>query len=448
MLIPPEAYFLAAAITLLAIAPFVLAPRQGTVVSPRFWFVGAFLVVFVVRPLYILHDPSFGHIYLRSQLEFPRLVVGGLVVALAGLTAYWLGYLSPLGRRIGVAVPVLSQDISPARWRQAILGCFLLGLLAYVVFVRSMGGLKELLAILYMRAAVYEAEETAGPLKELSKLVGVAALLAMHYNLRLKRAWWAWLLLVLGSVIIGTLGGRGAVAQLWVMTYLLYALAKPRYRSWKFLAALVLGVTVFAAAALGARRATKGGLEAAVASVENLPGTITEQVLDTVPMFDQMVAAIQVAGRGIPFREGSSYFELIPVMVPRMIWPIETETVGVSLRKVIEPNGIGGRPSSAMGEGYLNFGFLGALVPMFVLGVWCRFIQTFMVRSEGKSTIAPLLYTFALFGTLSLTTGVGPLALRALLFRLTACFVAFLWSARVTRLPQSDAPAESASAVA
>jgi hypothetical protein len=446
MLIPPEAYALMGAITLLGVAPFILAPTRGTLVSPRFWIVSVYLVAFVVRPLCILLNPEYAHIYIRSQVEFPLLVVGGLWMALGGLGVFWIGYFARAGARLSTLVPQLPQEISPARWRQAVLGCFLIGLACYVIFLRSMGGLKELLAVLYMRAAVYEADETAGPLKELAKLVGVAALLGMHYHIRIKRAWWSWPLLVVSSGIIGTMGGRGAVAQLWVMTYLLYALVKPRYRSWKFVGALTLGVAVFAAGALSVRRATSRGLEAAVESLHELPTTAVENALDTVPMFDQMVAAMQAAGRDIPYLEGTSYIQLIPVMVPRAIWPMETETVGVTLRKVIEPNGIGGRPSSAMGEGYLNFGLIGALVPMLFLGIWCRLMHAYIVRGENSSALAPLLYTFALFSTINFLVGVGPLAVRAFLFRLFAALVAFGWSARVgvqrdgARAPSQPSP--------
>ena len=439
MSIPPEAPILIGALVLLGLAPFLLAPRRDVVISPRFWIIGAFLGIFAIRPLFILLDPIYAHPYLSRQAEFPRLVVWGLCMALAGLAAFWVGYFVRGGKRLSELLPLLPQEISPARWRQAVLGCFLLGLAAYLIFLRSMGGLKTLLAVLYMRAAVYEADETAGPMKELAKLVGVAALLGIHYHLRIRRARWAWPLLGVSSVIIGTMGGRGAVAQLWVMTYLLYALARPRYRSWKFLGTLVLVVIVFAAGALGARRATSRGLGAAVHSLRELSSVIVENALDTVPMFDHMVAAMQAAGRDVPYQEGASYVQLIPVMVPRAIWPMETETAGVTVRKIVEPHGIGGRPPSAMGEAYLNFGAVGAVGIMFLLGLWCRVLQCYLVRGADVSALVPLLYVFALFSTLNFLSGVGPLAVRAFLFRIGAALVAFIWSARARVLVRGDA---------
>ncbi|MBM3498924.1 MAG: hypothetical protein FJX74_09665 [Armatimonadetes bacterium] len=442
MLLPADALALIAAILLVAVAPLVSAPTRDMLISPRFWIAGAFVGLYVVRPLCILVYPTYAHPFIGLQPEFPRLVSGGLALALAGLTVFWVGYFLPAGKRLGDLVPLLPQQISPARWRQAVLGCFLLGLLAYAIFLHSMGGLKQLLAVLYMRAAVYEADETAGPMKELAKLVGIAALLGMHYHLRIRPARWVWPLLGVSSAIIATMGGRGAVAQLWVMTYLLYALARPRYRSWKPLVALVVGVALFAAAALGARRATQGGPEAALASLRELPAEALGNVLDTVPMFDQMVATVQTTGREIPYKEGDSYLELIPVMVPRAFWPIETETAGVTLRKVIEPFGIGGRPPSAMGEGYMNYGLTGALGVMFLLGIWCRFLQTYLVRGQAVSLMVPLLYALALFSTLSFLAGVGPLAVRACLFRVGAALVAFLWSARTQLLAGADRPVE------
>lgn len=430
MPVPFDAIALLCAITLVGVAPILLGSKRDLVVSPRFWMIAVYLAVFAIRPLCILIDPDYAHPYIRSQLDFHRLVVSGLTLALAGLVVFWVGYSLPVGRRLSSLVPLFGQQVSPRRWQQAVLGCFLVGLGAYLILVRSMGGLRELLAVLYMRAAVYEADETAGPMKELAKLIGVSALLEMHYHVRIRRTWWAWPLLVAGSVIIGTMGGRGAVAQLWVMTYLFYALAKPRYRKLGFVGALALGVFLFAVVALSARRSTRGGLDAAAQTLRTVPKALVENALDTVPMFDQMVAAMQIAGRDIPYCEGSSYLALIPIMVPRALWPINTETAGVTLRKVIEPQGIGGRPSTIMGEGYLNFGVIGALVPMFLLGIWCRLLHAYLVRGENQGTMVTLLYVFGLFSTLNLLTGVGPLAVRALVFRVCAALIAYAWSAR------------------
>jgi len=450
MLIPPEAFVLIGAIVLLAVAPFVAWRKPGLVTQCRFWVMGNFVVVFALRPLFILLRPEYAHHYIRRQPEFPQLVVGGLCLALAGLAVFWVGYFLRAGRRLGEALPLLPQDISPARWRQAVLACLLIGLLCYLILLRTMGGLQGLLSVLYMRAAAYEADETAGPMKELAKLIGGAAVLGMYYHIRIKRAWWAWPLLVLSSGVVATMGGRGAVVGQWTMTYVLYALTYPRYRSWKFLVAVGLGVLVFATVALGARRATRGGVGAVAQAARDLPATLTGSIVDAAPHFDQMVAALQVAGREVPYREGSSYAELIPIMVPRALWPVQTETVGVTLRKAIDPDGLGGRPSTAMGEGYLNFGLVGALVPMLFLGIWCRGLETYLARSQDRSLIAPLLYAFAVFSTGHLTFSVGPLAVRYFLFRLAPALAAFAWSARTRALSpvegSEDAAAGSAAA--
>ncbi len=431
MSIPSDAYILAAAMSLAAVAPFVLRTRPNEHLTPRAWVAVVYMVVFVFRPLYILHRPEEAHPYIGSEPDFPQIVITGMSVALVGLLAFWVGYSTRLGRALGQVAPIFRRELSPPRWLEATFALWVISIVAYVVLLRQMGGLPNLLAILYARAAFYEADEMAGPAHSVAQFAGIAASLGLFYHLTMRRAWWAWLSLLVASVLVGTMGGRGAVLiQIWLLAYVVYALCKPRYRSWKWLAGIAVVVAVVATGAVMVRRSTKLGGEAVVETLRTIPSEFAEELLNEARGFDYMASAMHATGADIPRLEGYSYIQVLPIMVPRFLWPFPTETAGVTLRAAIEPQGIGGRPPGAMGEGYMNFGPLGAVVAMFMLGILVRAVHIYMLRSLGRSPIAPLLCAYALVLMPKFLVGVGPFAVRTLVLRVVPVLVAYFWAAR------------------
>lgn len=453
MAIPSDAYILAAAMVLAAAAPFVLKIRPNEHLTPRAWIAVVYVVVFVFRPLYILHRPEEAHPYIASEPDFPRIVVTGMAVALVGLLAFWIGYSTGLGTSLGRVIPVFRRELSSRRWLEATFGLWFISVAAYAVLLRQMGGLPRLLSILYARAAFYEADEMAGPAHSVAQFAGVAASFGLYYHLVKRRTWWAWPLLLVASVLVGTMGGRGAVLiQIWLLSYVVYAFCKPRYRSWKLLVGMAAVVAVVATGAVMVRRATKLGGEAVIETVRALPADFAEELLNEARGFDYMASAMHATGRDITRLDGYSYIQVLPIMVPRMLWPYPTETAGVTLRAAIEPQGLGGRPPGAMGEGLMNFGQLGAIVAMFALGIYTRAVHTYMLRSLGRSPIAPLLCAYALVLMPKFLVGVGPFAVRTLVLRVVLILIAYAWAAKVAnakaKLSSTEADALSAGCAA
>ncbi len=439
MLIPSDAYILAVAMFLAAALPFVLRIYPNEHLTPRAWIAVVYVIVYIFRPLYILHHPELAHPYIGSEAEFPRIVVTGMTVALAGILAFWVGHATRLGKALGNVVPVFRRELSPSRWLQATLGLLVISVLAYALLLRQMGGLPNLLAVLYARAAFYEADEMAGPAHSIAQFAGIAASLGLYYHIVMRRTWWAWPLLVFASLLVGTMGGRGAVLiQIWLLAYVLYAFCKPKYRSWKWLAGIAVVVAVVATGAVMVRRATKQGTEAIAQTLRVLPREFAEELLNEARGFDYTASAIWATDRDIRRLEGYSYIQTIPIMVPRAVWPFPTETAGVTLRSAIEPFGIGGRPPGAIGEGYMNFGAVGSVIAMFLLGIWCRAVQIYMTRSLGRSPLAPLLCAYALILMPKFLVGVGPFAVRTLVLRAVPVLIAYFWAARMVTA-QSEA---------
>ena len=442
MLVPPEAYILAATIALVCAGPFVARLARPSVLSPIVWIVLAYTISFVVRPLYILLRPGEAHPYVGHDVAFPQLVVGGLALALAGIVVLWVGFLWRAGEGVSRSIPLWPQEISPARWRQAVLALFLLGVVGWVLLIRQAGGFSALIAMLATRAEFYESDELGGGLKMIARCSGIAAVLGIHHHLTMKRVWWAWPLVIASTLMVGTTGGRGAVImQIWLVTYALFALHRPRYASWRFVSVLLLGLAFAATAALAARRATARGPGAVLGALREVPGEFSEAAMEEARGFDYLTATLHASGRAIAPQEGATYAPLVLLLVPRFVRPYQPVSAGMLLREVIEPTGIGGRPSTAMGEGYMNFGLAGALAAMFLVGVWCRVVQGYGSRALGRSRIAPVLYAYALAGVPHFMLGVAPLAIRGFAATLLPVLIAFLWSARVTPVGSVASPA-------
>ncbi|MGQ9731701.1 MAG: hypothetical protein ACUVX8_10570 [Candidatus Zipacnadales bacterium] len=431
MLVPFEAYILIAVIALVAVGPIVFGPVRKSVLSPVVWIAVVYVVAFVVRPLYILLFPDKAHPYIYNSGQLSELIVNGLGLVLVGMVVFWGGYLGQSGRQLASLLPELPQEMSASRWRVAILGLLVLGLGGYGLLLRQAGGVGALAAMLYMRAAFYESDEFAGGLKLVTRLAGLAAIMGVHHHLTMRRSWWTWPLVLLASFVMGTTGGRGAVIMgLWLVIYFLYAIYREKYRSWRVLAILLGCLAIVATAALTARRATARGLSAVVPALLQFPRQFTEAALEELRGFDYMVSAMRATGHEIELQEGATYEPLLTLLVPRAFRSAQPVSAGMMLRAAIEPQGLGGRPGTAMGEGYMNFGMIGALAEMFLLGLWCRALHSYGVRTLTRSLVAPLLYANALASVPHLLLGVAPLAIRGLLLDTVALVLAFLWAAR------------------
>ena len=95
---------------------------------------------------------------------------------------------------------------------------------------------------------------------------------------------------------------------------------------------------------------------------------------------------------------GQSYLSIFYAPIPRSMWhnkPIVRigRFVGVTL---FERNTLSGVPPGLIGESYLNFGWVGIIIIMYVFGIFCRYIYTRLILNRDPSDF----FSIALYGIL------------------------------------------------
>ena len=107
----------------------------------------------------------------------------------------------------------------------------------------------------------------------------------------------------------------------------------------------------------------------------------------------------------VPFQNGSSYQYFAVALIPRIVWPEKPEvnstnnfyalSYGISTEQVIENSTFG---VSLIGEGYMNFGFIGVLLAMAFQGLCLSLLeQIFGGPGSGSGGMAIFIATFVFF---------------------------------------------------
>ncbi len=417
-------YELISLVGLLLALPFIGRRVKAEVLAPRLWFAAVAVPSLLLRPLYLALCPRQAHAYLVQYGLVGELMVPALVCVVVGLVGFNAGYLSEAGEWLGARLPALNMSLSTSRWKGAIAACVATGGGAYLLLVGKVGGVGNLVANLAVRSEFY-AEAGVGLIRLALSFNNVGILLASWYYLKVRRSKWFWIYMVAVTGMNITCGSRAGVLIPWLMFYLLAAIDNVRWRNWKVAAAVGLGVVMFFTSYLAFRRSA--GL---LQEREGIVATVMKQSealnpIESFRTFDHLMAAIHLVPGHFAYQEGTTYVHFVALLVPRSVLGWHPRTTGRMLREAIEPLGRGGRPLGAIGEGYLNFGHVGAFAAMLALGLWLRVVHSYGVRHlESGSVVAPLFYVPVVASIPGFVGGVFSLNFRDLLITLTLLTVA------------------------
>ncbi|MGC4065901.1 MAG: hypothetical protein QM784_14875 [Polyangiaceae bacterium] len=104
-------------------------------------------------------------------------------------------------------------------------------------------------------------------------------------------------------------------------------------------------------------------------------------------------AIVETTGRTTPFENGGTYVWALQTAVPRFIWPEKPDmsvgnVVGHKYLVIAEDDEVTAISPGLIGEMYMNFGYVGAIFGMFVLGIVTVLIQEFLLRFVGTAGLA------------------------------------------------------------
>jgi oligosaccharide repeat unit polymerase len=198
------------------------------------------------------------------------------------------------------------------------------------------------------------------------------------------------------------LGGRSTVLViLLTLLVIFFYLRNPR--PGRFLVnAMVLGL--FAAMAIAfavilrALRlyALRGGDVGVILSPSDLAiGNFGAVFVNDFNQFDWFAIMLDIVPARIPFQYGETFLEFFAMFVPRALWAGKPLPIGFVISMALGgPRA--GKPSTILGELYLNFHVPGIMVGMVIFGILARAVYAYLQDNWGNpAAILLYAYTFA-----------------------------------------------------
>ena len=388
-----DARILASAAIALAALPTWLWLAGTDRSLPFMPFFGMVFSTYFTVPLFLVHD----YRTIWSQADTPpRLIAAALGYTLVGLACVMAGYYGPHNLLIGRVMPRVGM-----RWRR-------------VGVLRLAGagfGLLGMVFYLYGRESVSDSLSMLVAFGSDLCMVGIALLFAMQLVGALDRLskLFLWLALIPARLLIGLTTGLTSQGLI-VMLLLIFMYSALRHRiPWTLVLAGGLAFVIVRPVETAFRLATWGGGSQSNLSQLERSRLLLEMVGESVaPMIEggdsgAYDTAMEVSSRRlgtdvltfasvvhdtpgfVPYWDGASYYPLLFKLVPRFIYPDKPkEMTGQTFGHrygLLDPNNFETSFNlPQVIEAYINFGPIGVVVVMFLLGAIFRAVQAIFVH--------------------------------------------------------------------
>lgn len=332
--------------------------------------------------------------YLRgesvSEVASTAAIVTAFAVTVLSTVFFLLGYRSKVGVRVSNSLPLIGP-VSVRDLRVITIAVVMAAMLWFGLFVYSVGGLGSFLRAGY--ADIYEIEEGKEYLGFSLALMPVCVLLIFHLanRTRSSAAWLVTALAVASSTVLLLSGSRRRLLITIVLSVLVYCHYAIRRISTKLLLSLAF-VGALAVSSLGLLRSIPPEELATRRTVEFLADQPPSQLFYTfleigepATDFETFPFIVNEISNGMPFQWGRTYIEAPLILIPRVLYPNRPLTASQWYTSKFFPDvaaQLGGRPLFFLGEAYLNFGVLGPPALMFLVGVGCRIVYTYLQRNR------------------------------------------------------------------
>ncbi|HEC35058.1 MAG TPA: oligosaccharide repeat unit polymerase [Anaerolineae bacterium] len=353
----------------------------------------------VFRPLFIafggwetawIHD---------SPENLASLLIETLLISMVGRTALLVGYYSSLGLQLSQRLRAIPGKWSPRRLRLIAVVVIGAGVLGYLKVMSSVGGLTRFLDNLFFRRQLLAGKSyILWP----TYLIPLVAWMMWAHHLRSKRRISFSLVLFFAIVVLlmATLGGRGAIAQVGIVALGIFHYLRRRVKLWHL---VVLGIVaaLFFDAYQDVRTSTlTGELDLTSAITRETDQSFIDTVLNQSEGIDRTMVVIDGIPERIPFQYFTTYTRIITTIVPRRIWPTKPALGESSVYQPLFLPGHDGRSSSSypagtVGDFYLQLGVPGVIIGFFMGGVCRRLLYEYLLRHKSNSGVV-VLYMVAL----------------------------------------------------
>lgn len=356
---------------------------------------------FVLRPAALLFGfdaPQSAHLLRVDPVSLARET---MLIFMLGYAAYVLGYVLGQGRfarALAARLPgYVARPVLGKRLAWVTLAGLLVSTTSTLYFISELGSVAEFM--LQARIGLFAGYSF---LSNLPELLAFLSALLLHFALRERRGIpFAAILLVASVAILFTMGERGGIAAAFLFFAVLQHFCVRRM-GMRTVAAYGVALALLVAG-LGITRDAFIRLRVdQVSVVEELGDEEKWSPVDVVlhlnsnatDYFMVIVQDFDVTN----FHYGDDFYRGLVGIVPRSLWPDKPAriTVGQWFTERYYPGKPSGRPITAVGAYYLNFGWVGVVVGMLLSGFFGRVLWNYLAGS-GFHPWAVVFYLAALF---------------------------------------------------
>jgi len=365
-----------------------LARGEFDLFEPLTFFIAAWALLFLVRPLAMLQTNTFEILTYPIRDGF----VPMLIMALVGAVGFIIGYALPLGRALASRFKAVPAQLSLRKVVAYAVFLTLLGLCLFAAFIIPSGGLDFLRGILAGRQDGQRAQfqQSTAYFYNAIFITYPAALLVIAAGAVRKRIGFVMFglaILGLAFIEVAPSGYRGWLIPIFAAPIILIYLRRSKRPG---LVAVVL-TTILAVPTLTfvetARnfnvRANAGTIQLLSDEFSNLSSAWNQLILGGDTEMTSLLAleAITVPSQ-VNYQHGIATGEILVHPIPRQIWQDkprpgdEALTIRLFANKGID---YASRTYTPMGNFYLDFGYWGVLLGMILLGTLGRAHYEYLV---------------------------------------------------------------------
>lgn len=339
-----------------------------------------------------------------SSDHWARLLLIALGLSALGMLSFVASY-SLAGSRVSAALVrapklVPSRDWTRSRVHTVVVVFSLLGLMCYWKFMSDAGGLAYVLRNLQARISLSAGRHDllAGvQLLPLASIIWQAFLARSNHVQGRARLVWR-LHAVLSSAVLLSLGGRSALVSYWVALIVVRHYGTRKFGS-RFVMAFALVAVVFIAMAGWYRASTADSATAPKFTPSRVfsPRAIANEVLNyDISPLDVFILEIEKIPSQVSYRYGGSLLETVYQPIPRSFMHHKPAVLTAWYKsELLNRTDGGGIRSSALGEGYVNFGVVGVVLLMALYGVMGKAFYSRLRKSAAPDCFALVFYAIA-----------------------------------------------------
>ena len=378
---------------------YVQWKKGGRADVPLFAMISAVYALYYVVPLF-WGDRIVRNYYSSAEREIPiQFVTRTMLAVLLGVSALGVGMRSHLGRALAPRNP---PDIppEPSRWNYLrvlmILG-IIFGFFTTPVYLLGEGGRQAIMILLTVAPTVAFAillrAYLRGRSNQLDKLL-LLAFIASRFVAGLSSGWLGMLIGICITCVAVYLAERGRIPALSLILIGSLALflqaGKEEFRNTYWVQEDQSGQTEKVAFWVDASL-NKWGEALSDPTSGVLRDLLSGRILARVSLLTQSANVLELTPSTVPYQNGRLYSYMLVTFVPRAVWP-DKPTVNEAnqfyqVAYDLKPEDGLQSVSIAVGvltEAYINFGWVGVPLVMFLLGVFLDFFQrTFFAKTSG-----------------------------------------------------------------